>query len=186
MIAGNHDHLGNISAQIEYTNYSSRWFESFLSNSIYFLLRTYPRLYYKASYTFAQKSRRVDIIFIDTVILCGNSIDVGGRSLFSWILARRRVPNKPDPQWEDEAQRQLVWIEEQLRESSADFLFVVGHYPIYSIASTGNVQCLVDKLDPLLRRYQVSSYISGHDHNIQVEFLSYFLILQFFCKKTTT
>ncbi|KAI6225391.1 Tartrate-resistant acid phosphatase type 5 [Aphelenchoides fujianensis] len=153
MIAGNHDHLGNISAQIEYTKYSSRW--------------TFPKLYYKLSYSFARGTRTVDIVFIDTIVLCGNSIDVGGRSVFSWLLARRRVPNRPDPQWADEAERQWKWVEQQLSDSTADYLFVVGHYPIYSISSHGNVQCLIDRLDPLLRRFQVSAYISGHDHNIQ-------------------
>lgn len=50
----------------------------------------------------------------------------------------------------------------------ADYLFVVGHYSIFSIASSGNVKCLLDRLDPLLRRYQVSAYFSSHDNNIQV------------------
>ncbi|KAI6181510.1 Tartrate-resistant acid phosphatase type 5 [Aphelenchoides besseyi] len=52
-------------------------------------------------------------------------------------------------------------------EIHADYLFVVGYYPIYSITFNGNTQCLVEKLDPMLRKYQVSAYISGYDHNIQ-------------------
>jgi hypothetical protein len=80
--------------------------------------RTFPRLYYKASYSFAQATRTVDILFIDTIVLCGNSIDVGGRSLLSWIMARRRIPNRPDPQWVDEAQRQWIWIEKELKDST--------------------------------------------------------------------
>ena len=54
---------------------------------------------------------------LDTVILCGNSFDVGRRSLLAWILSRRRIPNRPDPQWAEEAERQWLWIEKQLRES---------------------------------------------------------------------
>ncbi|KAI6195474.1 Tartrate-resistant acid phosphatase type 5 [Aphelenchoides besseyi] len=124
-------------------------------------------LYYKASYSFAHGTRSVDILFIDTVILCGNSIDVADRSLFSWLFARRRVPNRPDQKWTNEAERQWKWIDQQLRDSVADYLFVVGYYPIYSITFNGNTQCLVEKLDPMLRKYQVSAYISGYDHNIQ-------------------
>jgi tartrate-resistant acid phosphatase type 5 len=98
------------------------------------------------------------------------------------MMARRRVPNGPD--YEQEAERQWFWIEEQLRDSvyallfythnllfRADYLFVVGHYSIFSIASSGNTQCLLDKLDPLLRKYQVSAYLSGHENNLQVTFL---------------
>ncbi|CAD5207403.1 unnamed protein product [Bursaphelenchus okinawaensis] len=153
MIAGNHDHLGNISAQIEYTKYSTKW--------------TYPKLYYKASYSFADGTRTVDILFIDTIVLCGNCIDVNGRSLFSWIMHRKKIPNKPDPEWATEAVAQWKWIEEQLGSSRADYLFVVGHYPIYSISSHGPAKCLIDKLDPLLRKYHVSAYFAGHDHTIQ-------------------
>ncbi len=52
---------------------------------------------------------------------------------------------------------------------SADFLFVLGHYPIYSIGESGNTQCLIDRLNPLLHKHNVTAYIAGHDHNLQVD-----------------
>ncbi|KAI6230398.1 Tartrate-resistant acid phosphatase type 5 [Aphelenchoides fujianensis] len=168
MIGGNHDHLGNISAQVAYTNHSSRWQATFfLPFNRILSFRTFPSLYYKASYAFNRFGTTADFIFIDTIVLCGNSIDVDSRSLWSWITATKHVPDRPPPQYVEEAARQWAWIEEQLKNSRADYLFVVGHYPIHSMSAHGPVKCLVDRLDPLLRKYHVSAYMSGHDHALQ-------------------
>lgn len=50
----------------------------------------------------------------------------------------------------------------------ADYIFVSGHYPIYSVSSHGPTECLINRLDPLLRKHRVSAYIAGHDHTLQV------------------
>lgn len=51
---------------------------------------------------------------------------------------------------------------------SADYLIVTGHYPVYSAGSAGpSIPCLYNKLDPLLKKYKVQAYISGHDHDLQ-------------------
>ena len=49
--------------------------------------------------------------------------------------------------------------------------FVMGHYPIHSSSKLehGDTQSLVMDLDPLLRRYRVDAYFSGHDHILQVQ-----------------
>ncbi|KAI6181648.1 Tartrate-resistant acid phosphatase type 5 [Aphelenchoides besseyi] len=153
MILGNHDHLGNASAQIDYTKYSNKW--------------TMPNLYYKASYAFNRFGTTADFIFIDTIVLCGNSIDVDSRSLFAWFTATKHVPDRPPLKYVEEAVKQWAWIEEQLKNSRADYLFVIGHYPIHSMSAHGPVKCLVDRLDPLLRKYNVTAYFSGHDHALQ-------------------
>ncbi|KAI6183201.1 Tartrate-resistant acid phosphatase type 5 [Aphelenchoides bicaudatus] len=152
MIAGNHDYLGNVDAQINYTKYSNKW--------------TFPDRWYKLNYAFSKYQKKVDFLFIDTVILCGNTIDIDSRSVFAWATAFEKEPKQPDKQFIDAAKEQWKWLEEELKDSEADFLFVVGHYPMYSL-SMKRLKCLYDKLDPLLRKYQVTAYIAGHDHSVQ-------------------
>uniref|UniRef100_A0A0N5AVE9 Tartrate-resistant acid phosphatase type 5 n=1 Tax=Syphacia muris TaxID=451379 RepID=A0A0N5AVE9_9BILA len=152
-IAGNHDHFGNISAQVSYTSKSRRW--------------TFPSLYYKISYKFgANNNTLVEFLMIDTIVLCGNTRDIESagflKMLFADVFLDPNNPKNPAA-----AHAQLQWIEQQLKQSKADYLFVVGHYPVYSIASHGPSSCLIKKLKPLLERYNVTAYIAGHDHTLQ-------------------
>ena len=59
------------------------------------------------------------------------------------------------------AQTQYEWIESTLKESTADFLIVAGHYPVYSIAEHGSTAGLVEKLKPMMEKYNVTAYFSG-------------------------
>lgn len=130
VVAGNHDHEGNTTAQVAYSKRSSRWY--------------FPSLYY--TFTKTVKSTRssqsftVQFIMIDTV-----NIDDG------------------DPD-------QLAWIEAQLQQSvqnKVDWVFVAGHYPVWSVAEHGTTPSLQKSLKPLLDKYQVGAYFCGHDHNLQ-------------------
>ncbi|VDO30549.1 unnamed protein product [Brugia timori] len=162
LIAGNHDHFGNISGQIAYTSRSQRW--------------TYPANYYKVSYAFGKNATLVEFLMIDTILLCGNTRDITEANFVDMILATtNKNPNAPkDPA---AAKTELDWIEQQLKRSSsfqpeffksrADYLFVVGHYPVYSISEHGSLNCLIEKLKPLLEKYHVTAYVAGHDHTLQ-------------------
>ncbi|KAK0424755.1 hypothetical protein QR680_008830 [Steinernema hermaphroditum] len=151
MIAGNHDHFGNITAQIHYTNYSSKW--------------TFPDLYYKTSYRFGPRNVSVDFVFIDTIVLCGNTQDIQNGGFLDVILTKQVDPEEPsDP---EAAHKQWEWIVEQLNSSTSDYLFVAGHYPIFSISSHGPSKCLIEHLSPLLKQFGASAYFAGHDHTVQ-------------------
>lgn len=140
LVAGNHDHNGNVSAQIAYSQRSKRW--------------NFPNYYYALRFPIPGGAT-VDIVMIDTVLLCGNT-----RHDF--------IGDQPKgPKDIKAAEDQWSWIEKQLETSIADYLLVAGHFPVYSIAEHGPTECLLDRLKPMLYKYKVSAYFNGHDHNLQ-------------------
>jgi tartrate-resistant acid phosphatase type 5 len=115
---------------------------------------------------------------IDTVLLCG------GDNRTDWDRRPLEGPNDTLL-----AENYWQWIEEQLRQATfvfdvivddvssnrhrptivrAPYLIVSGHFPVYSVAEHGPTQCLVDRLRPLLHQYRATTYLCGHDHNLQV------------------
>lgn len=61
------------------------------------------------------------------------------------------------------AEAQWAWLESELKASTADYIMVGGHYPVYSVCEHGNTDTLVVNLKPLLVQYG-AHYMSGHDH----------------------
>lgn len=148
VVAGNHDHIGNVSAQIAYSDLSKRW--------------SFPTYYYSFVETGpASTSKSVEVVYIDTVLLGGNSdvLDENGEH-----LRELRGSELPGPADKAKANAQLVWLESTLKASTADYLIVGGHYPIYSICEHGPTSELITDVKPLLEKYNVTAYIAGHDH----------------------
>lgn len=139
--AGNHDHYGNVSAEIEYSKKSTRW--------------NFPDYNYTKIWEIPGAHKSVQVVMIDTVILCGSS----GLDNELGQPNGSRFPKIAAQQW--------AWIEETLSKSTADYLLVAGHFPVWSIAEHGPTECLVEQLKPLLEKYQVTAYLCGHDHNLQ-------------------
>ena len=54
---------------------------------------------------------------------------------------------------------------------------MAGHHPVLSAGAHGNTQYLESKLKPLLEENDVTAYLSGHDHNLQVSNASHTAML---------
>merc|ERR550514_1782985 len=155
-IAGNHDHGGDVGAQIRYTHDSSptnthRW--------------QYPDWYYAVDKTFSVdgQQRTLEILFFDSVIGCGNS-DVTLEDGTTKSLKGDEMPGPLEVEGAPTAQEQYEWLERKMNASTADFLIVAAHYPVYSIGSHGPTKQLIDNVKPLLEKYG-AHYMNGHDHD---------------------
>lgn len=159
-LMGNHDHYGNAQAQIDYSleGRDKRW--------------TLPNYYWSQVKTFGPPGSevRLQLVMIDTVILD----EAYTRSTLVEKIRKGLLPahylEMFDARTPDRAQAgeaQIQWLNEVLASSTADWLLVAGHYPVYSGGEHGTTRSLVEQLKPLLERYRVDAYLAGHDHTAQ-------------------
>lgn len=97
---------------------------------------------------------------IDTIVMCGEAKTDSSNAAPKF--ASKLSKNKATSYFTDFESKLAA-----VSATSVPYILVVGHYPVYSIAEHGPTKCLVDNLRPLLHKYGVSAYISGHDHNLQ-------------------
>jgi len=139
LTAGNHDYNGNISGQIEYSRKSWRW--------------NYPDFYYSFQYKL-KSGVTADFVMVDTIMLCGNV-----NSTHDDMTLGPEDLQLAEEHWE--------WVERKLKGSTANYLFVVGHYPLWSKGYHGPTSLLDPRMISLMRQYNASAYFAGHDHNLQ-------------------
>lgn len=137
-VAGNHDHRGQVKAQINYPN--PRWY--------------FPDNWYSFTKDIGG-GKTAHFVMVDSVLLSGESFHDHEKDIFV---------SATGPLNKQLAKSQWEFIEREIADSKADFLFVVGHYPVYSPCSHGSTRDLYENLEPLLERHQVTAYIAGHDH----------------------
>jgi tartrate-resistant acid phosphatase type 5 len=109
--------------------------------------------YYK--YRFSLKT---EFFVIDTVQLHENHCGIDEGDMI-------RIHNK---RYKELQEKQLDWLKRSLSESSAHNKVVLGHYPLMSNGVYCNsLASLAHKLMPIFDRYNVTTYICGHEHNVQ-------------------
>jgi len=68
----------------------------------------------------------------------------------------------------DDVPAQLGWLADELSRSTARWKIVFGHHPMLSHGRHGENQAVSGKIVPLLERFDVDLYVSGHDHDLQL------------------
>ncbi|HEX5731554.1 MAG TPA: metallophosphoesterase [Blastocatellia bacterium] len=61
---------------------------------------------------------------------------------------------------------QVMWLDEELKKSTARWKLVYGHHPIYSDGDHGDNAKLIEKLLPILKG-KADAYFAGHDHTLE-------------------
>ena len=132
VLLGNHDHLGDPTAQVNYSSISDRW--------------RMDDLYWSFSET-TTTGKKLDTIFIDTVIWAGEAHHVTADGEVHSVHGNE-LPGPADPVAAD---AQFEWLENKLKSSTADYIIVAGHYPVWSICEHGSTQTMMNII-PLLEK----------------------------------
>ena len=110
-----------------------------------------PNWYYKKEY------ENIELYFLDTV-----QFDTHNG------LSTQKIESVHNSNIEYLIENQLSWLESELSKNMNKSKIVFGHYPIitngiYIYESNKVYNYLID----IFKKYNVKSYISGHEHNIQ-------------------
>lgn len=138
VVLGNHDYRGAPSAEIAYSQLSSRW--------------KLPAKYYKEQFSFFN-GELLDIFFMDSNPYQKDLLSAG--SSYPEL-------NPLDTVYQN------GWIENGLRNSSAKWKVVVGHHPLYTCGVRKNQPQYMRKFEGLFNETQVDAYFCGHEHDLQV------------------
>lgn len=144
-ILGNHDYLGDVQAQIDYSRSVTTFWKM-------------PFRYYEKKFLFPDGQDGVHVFFLDTFTLCPNE---------SRHCSMAMGMHDFDRYYSDTDHQQYQWLEKSLAASTCTWKVVIGHYPVFSNGIHGNTQELVTNLLPLLKKYHVDFYLSGHDHDLE-------------------
>jgi len=148
-VFGNHDYgsqgnAGSLTAQINYS-YDDRWTANYC---------------YQKQFSVKNSDTTLDIIFIDSTLLDPEMTYM--TSTDSGISYNEQTYKQ---------KQQLRCLEEYLKASTATYLIVAGHYPIFSIGSNEDSRQtgsgMIGKVYPLLEQYEVDFYFSGHEHDLE-------------------
>jgi 3',5'-cyclic AMP phosphodiesterase CpdA len=138
VVLGNHDYRGAPSAEIAYSNISPRW--------------KLPSKYFKEQFS-AGGNESVEMFFMDSNPYQKDLLAAG--SAYPELNALDTV-------------YQNGWIENGLRNSSANWKLVIGHHPFYTCGMRKNDRQYMRKFEGLFNETHVDAYFCGHEHDLQV------------------
>jgi hypothetical protein len=139
VVAGNHDWLGNVTALLDIGRFEPLW--------------NMPNLFYTFTVSLPSSADTLQFIMVDTETLTG-----GDAGQFDSAPPGVFQPPINELQWE--------WLNNTLQSSTADWIVVVGHFPVLSVGENGPTPLLVERLLPMLQQAGVALYLCGHDHQL--------------------
>lgn len=135
---GNHDYEGNVQAQIDYSNVSSRW--------------KMPARYY--SFTMKlDDSVTVLFVVLDTNPICKSDAENKSEALKEISKINNSL--------------QLQWLDSTLSNTPAKWKFVSGHHTAISGGYHGGVQEMQEQVMPIFEKNKIDAYFCGHDHDME-------------------
>lgn len=143
---GNHCYMGNIAAQIKYSEINKNWYmpKRYYDKKIYLDDNTYVHLICLDTFEIAQQES------IKCSLETGMTIEN-----VTWYMKNL------------DKRKQLNWLSKTLQESTGKWKIVFGHYPIFSNGTShGNCKEMIKYILPILVKNNAHVYLSGHDHNI--------------------
>lgn len=160
VIAGNHDHRKNRSGnQIAHSKLSSQW--------------VFPDLFYTITVRVKLMSSRhlhkhyklVKILMIDTTVLCTLYDELYETDMFDKLddMYYRQLLDELDESFDGDGDG----------DGDGPIYLAMGHHPIHTNMMHRNASsCMRSDLKALLLQYNITIYISGHDHTLQYSYLS--------------
>ena len=99
----------------------------------------------------------LEVLMYDSVVMCGNFLEDEGEG---HLLSELRGPANATL-----AKEQLAWLTKRMAASTADYLWVGGHYPIWAIGQDGPTGAR-EQLRSLLNEHE-AQYFNGHEHDFE-------------------
>lgn len=138
VILGNHGYRGNYQAQLDYSQVSQRW--------------NMPDHYFEFEKTLEDDKTRAKFLFLDTNPF---EDDYYHEEKYQQVKTQDSL-------------KQKKWLEETLKNSTADWNIVIGHHPLYTSGKRVDDKPYVRyHLEDLFETYKVPVYFAGHEHDIQ-------------------
>ena len=137
IVLGNHDYMGNVQAEIDYTGVSNRW--------------TLPARYYSETIPLKDGQGSIGLFFTDTSPLMPNYYK---DEKYHSVIGQ-------------DTTAQLTWLAKELASSKARWKIVFGHHPVYSDLGYDVPASFRKDYTRLFKKYHVDAYICGHEHNLE-------------------